>query len=145
MDGSGRRPHSSLFEVRIDGRDGVTLLALCGELDMATSPILDNAVANLELSAREAVLVDLGKLSFSDSMGVRALVFAISNLRIAAARVEVVGASDPVKKVFALLGLGGVLDGSAPLELLPRVANRQRAQQAQAVHAQRGAMNLVRS
>lgn len=118
MGGSDGRASSPIFEARVDERNGVTLLALCGELDLAAAPELENTIAHLNGSSHKAALIDLRDLSFIDSSGVRALVFALGNLRSSAGRVNVVAASDSVKRVFELLGLDGILNGSTPMTLL---------------------------
>jgi anti-sigma B factor antagonist len=121
MDRGSDRGSASIFNVRVDHRNDVTLMALSGELDMATTLEFQEAVANLDGKGR-AMLLDLRELTFIDSSGVQSITRLVNNLRDSWVRVDVVAASDPVKRVFELLGLDGILDGSAPVGLFHRFA-----------------------
>jgi len=63
---------SSNFRVDVEADDGVLVLRLHGELDLATVPAVEEAV-ECHLDGR-ALVVDLGELSFMDSSGVRLIV-----------------------------------------------------------------------
>ena len=62
---------ASEFEVTRQGNGEVTMLALAGELDMSTTPVLDEVLEGLDRSG--AVILDLGELTFIDSHGLHAL------------------------------------------------------------------------
>jgi anti-sigma B factor antagonist len=52
------------------------VLELSGELDMASSPALDAAVRQICTGATEALTVDLSRLTFMDSTGLRVVLLA---------------------------------------------------------------------
>ena len=52
---------------------GCHTFALTGELDIASSPILDEALAEACAAGAEAVVIDLGGVEFMDSMGLNSL------------------------------------------------------------------------
>ena len=80
-----------------------------GELDMSTSPQLDQLLRR-EVAAGKRVVVDLSEITFIDSSGLNALIGA---LRVAESNggALMVSPSLPtqVKRVFEITGLSGVL------------------------------------
>ena len=68
---SAQRTAASELEITSKGNGEVAILALAGELDMSTTPLLDEALDGLGPS--RAVIVDLSDLTFLDSHGLRAL------------------------------------------------------------------------
>jgi anti-anti-sigma factor len=61
-------------EVRSEGRAAVIVVA--GELDLATGPVLEDALQRVSDSGSELVVVDLRELEFMDSTGLSILVKA---------------------------------------------------------------------
>ena len=91
-------------DVRHAGEGGRTVVAVAGEVDLATAGELEGIVLG-EL-ARAPVLVDLGGVAFLDSSGVRALdrlLKAEGDLRFSATL------QDPVAQVLRLTGMHDVL------------------------------------
>ncbi len=62
------------FSVNVVHEDGSLLLALAGELDIATVPVLREAVGELLSPHLRTVTLDLATLEFVDVVGLRALV-----------------------------------------------------------------------
>ena len=62
---------ASELEVTRQGNGEVAMLVLAGELDMATTPLLDEALDRLD--TRGTVILDLCDLTFIDSHGLHAL------------------------------------------------------------------------
>ncbi len=58
------------IDVRHDGA-GRVIIALTGELDMASAPLLQRAIADSALAASAVLVLDLEQLSFLDSTGLR--------------------------------------------------------------------------
>jgi anti-sigma B factor antagonist len=73
---------ASPFEIHTELRGDSARLTLAGELDMATAPRLDEAVAAVLAQGARRVIVDLGGLAFVDSSGLR--LFIVLNERSAA-------------------------------------------------------------
>jgi anti-anti-sigma factor len=67
-------PHESLFSTNVVHEDGSLVLALKGELDMASAPVLRRVVSELLSPHLKAVTLDLTQLTFVDVVGLRALV-----------------------------------------------------------------------
>ena len=103
-------PDNGVFEVRQTADpDGFTRLSLLGEFDHTSSDRLHGALDGLKRSGAP-VRLDLSKLEFIDSGGVRAVLRSVRDAAADGWRLEV----DPqlswqVKQVFDVLGLDAVL------------------------------------
>jgi anti-anti-sigma factor len=84
------------------GPDSVRVRA-GGELDIATSPLLEHTLRSAELRARRVVL-DLRELTFIDSSGVRVIVDASVRARRAERQLIVLRAPSQVDRVLELPG-----------------------------------------
>ena len=62
---------ATALAVTNQGDGEVTILSLAGELDLSTTPLLDESLNRLD--RRGPVVLDLGELTFIDSHGLRAL------------------------------------------------------------------------
>lgn len=83
------------------------VLALSGELDLASTPALEKLLHELQPEDGRRVLLDLGRLSFMDSTGLRSVVKAKQD---ADAQGRVLALSRPTPQVQRLLELVGLLD-----------------------------------
>ena len=92
------------IDVRHEGTDAVVLLA--GELDISTSPDLQDALAGLTGEARR-VTVDLAELEFMDSTGLAALLGAHKALQERGGTLEL---RHPSKMVIGLVQITGLDD-----------------------------------
>ena len=86
-------------------RDGLVHVALRGELDLSTVGKVQDELARIEKSSPQTVVLDLSKLSFLDSTGLRCLVTADERARQAGRRVVLVRGPDPVQRVFTITRL----------------------------------------
>ena len=81
---------------------GPSVLFVGGELDMATCPEFERALAKC-VESGGPVVVDLSAVSFIDSTGIRALVNSAKRLRAGCLTVH--GVSGQVAKVLSMLGI----------------------------------------
>jgi anti-sigma B factor antagonist len=93
--------------------EGAVVLAPRGELDLATAPLLEQAVLAQASDARR-VVVDLRKLSFIDSSGLRTLVHLTRWAHEDERELAFVRAGPRVHRVFELSGIAGVLAFTDP-------------------------------
>lgn len=105
---------------RIDARNGVTRIALEGELDMATVPILNDQLTASEQDGSRAIVLDLRDLSFIDSSGVEMFVQAHSRSQENGHRFLLVGAGPIARRLFEITGTKFLLDAKGSVELLGR-------------------------
>jgi anti-sigma B factor antagonist len=104
------RPDLPFFSVEvIAGDDGSATVSVAGELDLATADEFSRAVRS-GLAAGD-VVIDLRKVTFMDSAGVRALDMAMREAAVSAGSLRVADGMPPsVVQVLKLTGM---------LELLP--------------------------
>ncbi len=89
-----------------DEDDGTVCLALVGELDLAVADALVRRLADLR-QQRRGVRVDLSRLEFIDTTGIRELMLAVSEARASRWQLEIGDElSDPVRRVIAIAGAG---------------------------------------
>lgn len=111
---------STDLTTRVDVRNGVTSIALSGELDMATVPILNNQLTALEQDDSEAIVLDLRDLRFIDSSGLHALLRAHERFETTGHRFLLVGASPIARRLCEITGTEFLLDAKGTADLLGR-------------------------
>jgi anti-sigma B factor antagonist len=104
-------PHTD-DDFRIDTHrdDGVVRLAVHGELDLGTSPALEEAIARAGSAAR--VDLDLSELSFMDSSGLAVLIGARKRAESGELELTVGGANEHVRRLMELTGTARFILGS---------------------------------
>jgi anti-sigma B factor antagonist len=90
-----------------DSDDGASIIALSGELDMSTIPRMEAPLFE-QIGQRQAVLVDLTRLTFIDSSGIGVLIQASRESNGTPLGV-VVGPGTQVERVFGIAGVGEAL------------------------------------
>ena len=108
------------FTTRTDSRNGVTSIALSGELDMATVPILVDQLTAVESDGAKAIILDLREVRFIDSSGLHALVSAHRHSEQDGQGLLLVGASASVRRLCQVMGTEFLLDSRRTAELLGR-------------------------
>ena len=101
------------LHIDIAQRNGVTVLSVLGEVDLATAPILDEQMSAVVASDASTIIVDLDRVSFMDSSGLQVLlahVFSDQN----GSRIQITRGSPQVVRLFTMSGM---------LEQLPFVAS----------------------
>lgn len=96
-----------LVDTQTTGR--VVTLALGGELDLVSSPILRQALDAANETGAELIVVDLRKLEFMDSTGLHLLVTAQQRAHDAGRRFAVVRGGEHIQRLFSLSGIGELL------------------------------------
>jgi anti-anti-sigma factor len=90
-------------------RDGVAVLRLCGELDIATAGLVPEAVAQLVREGRSQIVVDLRQVSLVDSVGVKALLHVRRRMWRNDGAAAFVCTEEPLGRVLRVMGLYSVL------------------------------------
>jgi anti-sigma B factor antagonist len=94
------------FEIRHQGRFGeASVLAVAGELDVATGLQVKRSVAELLGTGARAVVIDLRETEFVDSTGMGALLWAARRLRAAGGELRIVNVEPVVARTFELAHL----------------------------------------
>src|SRR3954471_24316700 len=93
----------SRIDVETRVEDQLAVVTPRGELDVAGTPLLEDALAEVSGHAGVvAVVVDLSQLDFMDSSGLRAVVLADRRLADDGLRFALVPGGEPVQRVFEL-------------------------------------------
>lgn len=95
----------SPLEIITERRDGQTLVALVGELDIASAPRLEEGLAEVEGNSPGTLVLDLRRVEFIDSTGLRAVIAADERARAADRRFVVVRGPAAVERVFSVTQL----------------------------------------
>ena len=85
------------------------LITVSGEVDLASSPQLDDAIISALDSGAKAVAIDLTDVSFMDSSGLGVIVRGLKRCREAEIDLDLVITNERVLKVFGITGLDQVI------------------------------------
>ena len=99
-----------ILEVTTEDRNGLVHVNLVGELDLSTVAKVQEELRRVEAAAPATVVVDLSKLTFLDSTGLRCIVTADERARAEGRRVVIVRGPDAVQRVFTITRLDDRLD-----------------------------------
>ena len=99
-----------ILDVTTEDRNGLVHLALGGELDLSTVAKVQEELRRIEVSSPATLVVDLSKLSFLDSTGLRCIVTADERARQEGRRIVIVRGPDAVQRVFAITRLDDRLE-----------------------------------
>jgi anti-sigma B factor antagonist len=97
--------NSSPFGVTIERRDGAVHVALSGELDVSTAPQLEDDLRRVEAEQPDSIVLDLHKLTFMDSTGLRLLIMADARAREEGRRLAIGRGNDMIQRVLHLTRL----------------------------------------
>jgi len=97
------------FGVEVVRNGGATRIAPSGELDIATNPLLEHAIAEATSEPGARLVLDLRELTFMDSTGLRTL--AQTNARAAndGFTLAIVRGPRQIDRVLEISGLGALL------------------------------------
>ncbi len=107
------------FRVDVRTEDRAIVFAVAGELDLATSPALEQEIERVRDADLDLLIVDLRDLRFMDSTGLHALVKAHKQAHDAGRRFAVVQGGAQIEWLLDLTGVGDLLNvAQSPEELL---------------------------
>jgi anti-sigma B factor antagonist len=96
---------TELLEIEVADSEGMRLLRLTGELDMAGVDQFERMLTADGSSRTGTFVVDLRTLTFIDSSGLRALIMADERVRDDGGRFVVVRGTDRVNEVLEMTGV----------------------------------------
>ena len=113
---TGPRPP---FDIEESSTDGVVRLSLTGELDRWSAPILEDRLSSMR-AKRSPVRLNLSRLQFIDSTGIRILIQSVGDARMKGWEFHIESDLAPqVESVFRLVRLDRFVD-SCQQEALAR-------------------------
>ena len=109
----------TLLQIEAHDHDGLAHVVLTGELDLSTTAQVEQELARVEGAGPATVALDLSRLTFLDSSGLRVIVSADKRARRENRRFAVVRGPDTVQRVFSITRL------DEQLELVDDIAELQ--------------------
>ncbi len=94
-----------ILEVTTAERDAFVHVGLLGELDLSTVGKVQEELRRVEKSSPPTVVIDLSRVTFLDSTGLRCIVTADERARDEGRRLVIVRGPDPVQRVFSITRL----------------------------------------
>jgi anti-sigma B factor antagonist len=108
----------SHFRVEVHSADGATVIAVSGELDLASSPALQEELDRVAADSA-LLIIDLRELDFMDSTGLSVLVRAHQRAEEQGRRLAMVKGPQQVQRLLSLTGVSDRLRvADTPEELL---------------------------
>ena len=89
----------------VTDRNGHTVLAVKGEVDVYTAPRLRERLVELVTEGKRKIVVDLEGVDFLDSTGLGVLVGGLKRLRSNDGEMSLVSTQSRILKVFEITGL----------------------------------------
>jgi anti-sigma B factor antagonist len=109
------QPPSPTLSVKLERRPGLAVADVAGELDLDGAPRLCAAIESAALD--EDVVVDLSRVAFCDSTGLKALLDASREVAVRGRRLVVIVPGDgPVRRVIEMTGAEEFLSVTAHRE-----------------------------
>jgi anti-anti-sigma factor len=95
---------ASPFEIHSDLQADTATVRLAGELDMAAVPRVEEAVASVRSRGADRVIVDLSRLGFVDSSGLRMCITLNDRATAEGWTLRLIRPSGPSLSVFQITG-----------------------------------------
>ena len=95
----------SPLEIITKEGEGQTRIALVGELDIASTPQFEAGLEKVEADAPAVLVLDLRKVEFIDSTGLRAVISADERARSGGRRFVIIRGTTAVERVFSVTQL----------------------------------------
>jgi anti-sigma B factor antagonist len=93
------------LRIAVSQEDDRVVLSLDGELDMASAPLLQRAVEDVELARKPLLVLDLGRLEFIDSTGLRIILATRKRCQERDQELAVTQGSQQVERLLSVTGM----------------------------------------
>ncbi len=107
-------PTPGTLTILSDDKNGAASLRLEGELDLAGAGLMEESLGALEAKRPARLVVDLGRLAFIDSTGLRLLIQADARARERGGELVLHPGDASIQKVFEMTGALDVLHFEDP-------------------------------
>ena len=96
------------LDVTVRKVDGTAVVAVAGEIDVYTSPLLQERLVEVLRDGSPSIVLDLSAVTFLDSTGLGVLITGLKRCRSAEGDLVLVTAQPNVLKVLEITGLNDV-------------------------------------
>lgn len=93
------------LEVLVDDQDRVRTIQPCGEIDMATAPLVRSPLSEAFDDGFQTVVLDLSQTTFIDSSGIAVALYAFQRATNSSIEFRVVPGPEQVHRTFVISGL----------------------------------------
>lgn len=114
------------FSVEVRGERGATVVVVSGELDLQTSPQLEERLGDAIRADAEVVVLDLRQVEFMDSTGLRVLITTHQQALEAGKRFGLVPGPEQIERVLRLTRVDELLTIVQTPEQLIEAGERRR-------------------
>jgi anti-sigma B factor antagonist len=97
------------FDIQVVRNGQATRIAPAGELDIATTPVLEQAIADATREPGSALVLDLRRLTFMDSTGLRTLAQTNARAQDDGFTLSIWRGPRQIERVLEISGLGPLL------------------------------------
>ena len=97
------------MEIREERKDGVLVLGLVGRLDATNSKLFEDKILATIDGGEKQLVIDLSKLEYISSSGLRVFLLASKRLNPAGGKVVLCSLKEPVRQVFEIAGFSSIL------------------------------------
>jgi anti-sigma B factor antagonist len=97
------------MDISEDRKADVVILALSGKLDATTAKTFEDKILGVINSGAPRLVVDLSRLEYVSSSGLRVLLLAAKRLRATDGKIVLCGLQDHIRQVFDLAGFSSIL------------------------------------
>lgn len=111
------------FAVEVSQVEGRAVVAVAGELDLATAPQLRERLALLSEAGKNQVTLDLTHLDFIDSTGLSVLVMVFNRAQAAGGSIVIRNPSMSVMRIFEITGLASVFTIAGDGDPVPSIGS----------------------
>ena len=101
---------NSGFDLHVERRASAAILRLSGELDLTGADLLETRIKELADDSPHVVVIDLRKVGFMDSTGLRSLLLARARGSEEGWSLKLIRGPDPVHRVLELTRMNDVFD-----------------------------------
>jgi anti-anti-sigma factor len=110
-------PSNPGFDLHVERRGTAAILRVSGELDLTGADLLETRIKELTEDPPEVVVIDLRKVAFLDSTGLRSLLLARARGSEEGWSLKLIRGPDPVHRVLELTRMDEVFDFADASEL----------------------------
>jgi anti-sigma B factor antagonist len=103
-------PSNPGFDLHVERRDSAAILRVSGELDITGADVLEARIGELAGDSPDVVVIDLRKVSFMDSTGLRSLLRARALGTEEGWSLKLIRGPEPVHRVLELTRMDDVFD-----------------------------------
>ena len=104
------------MDITVTEEGNVKVISIDGDLDTNTSPDAQAAFSSLLEQGASKVLVDLGKMNYISSAGLRVMLFVAKQLGTSGGELRICCLNDMAREVFDISGFSSILSVFASKE-----------------------------